>query len=230
MITTSNLNAGHINLFFGYIDQQPYTHVIDSAEAQWIISNLTKDCSKSEKLLCGFDLVEDNLLSKNKSTIRVFQSSYTHHDPSNRNHLLTQQLQKSEQIRNDFFKSLFLNEYTIYVGHSRYGYGPDFYFAKLTSQETLDKDYYKSISPHDNQFNEALKTAQSGKSKKIAFISCDSSTHINRNELNINSTLKFKLLLSKQPLTPIMARKALLEAIGYFLTNNSSSLNSLKIY
>lgn len=189
------------SVFFGYNDQHPDTNVVDHLQKQNFIDQITKSCFDKE-VLCGFrfdpsaeDLFEkrwivDGLQQTLK--LKLHSSSYTNYDPQNRNRFADLQNERSSAVQKEFEKSLKSDDIAFYVGHARFGGGPDFNFAKLLSDGNVDSTYYKNNRDNQKRMLRALSQVPE-KAQIIGILACDSEKHFSKNikDIKRNSNLIF---------------------------------------
>ncbi len=212
---STSLYAKQIDIFFGYIDQHPTDQVIDAEEAQWLISVLTVKCQDSIQV-CGFieDPRNNNLFVKNQIQIRIFNPSVTNSDQTNRRQYRFEQNEKSEWTQRQFVSSLRDADDVIYVGHSRYGYGPDFHLGLLDSKNKIDRVQYALRATQ--HLAEMLSWLDSSRAKSLSLISCSSQGHFQ--DLG-RSPSQIKLKLVQESLQPAEARKLLAKNLESLLQN-----------
>jgi hypothetical protein len=205
LFLAASLQAKQIDIFFGYIDQHPSDQVIDAEEAQWLISLLTVKCQSSTQI-CGFteDPLIENLFIKNQIQIRIFNPSVTNSDLTNRQQYRSEQNEKSERIRKQFVSSLIEADHVIYVGHSRYGYGPDFNLGLLDQKNKIDQNQYQQRAPQ--HLAEMQIWLDASRAKSLSLISCSSQGHFQDLRLSHSQT---NLNLVHESLRPTEARALL---------------------
>ncbi|MES3036780.1 MAG: hypothetical protein V4736_02645 [Bdellovibrionota bacterium] len=131
-----------LDLFYGYMNNQTSTLILDPIEAQVMTEVLTRKCVTPMAGACGFKVISKPAKQgkveakptalkrtikrygqKQDFIIRIFTSALTERGPGNQN---VQQSQKSENVWNAFLTSLGQANVVIYDGHGRYGAGPGF--------------------------------------------------------------------------------------------------------
>ncbi len=142
-----------ISIIFGYNDQRPYVNVLDSIEKDTLAAGLQKPCATTQDRLCGFNLNENQLLSKTVRGengkrvdlhIRLHSSSVSQNDDWNRSTGLNRQNDKSASTKATFSKALENSDVVFYLGHARNGGGPDFFPPDLKENRQVDYTKYKS--------------------------------------------------------------------------------------
>lgn len=211
---SSVVQAKQISVFFGYIDQHPTDFVIDAQEAQILVSVLTTDCEDRE-VVCGFseDSQHENSFVKGSIRINLYHSSITNSDLTNRTEYLSQQLQQSQFVKNQFISALNSSGDVLYVGHSRYGYGPDFSMAIL-NQGVFDKAQYLKRIPE--RLTEIQSWLSSSQARSLTLISCSSQSHFSSLSRLKSKT---KLQLVDSVLQPSQARDYLKKTLRQIILN-----------
>lgn len=190
-----------IGLVYGYNDQHPDPYVIDNFQLQKLTADLTKPCQRTTELICGFQLHPGHVptLIRKIQNIQVsvypLSSSYTTYDPTNRSlQYAHQQAAKSYQTKEFFLTSLKHFHTTFYIGHARYGSGPDFF---ILPQEKIGKKPPKDLSA----INEVIQNVSENLLQPhVYLLACDSELHwkarlnLRRNKNNqyfvLNSIIK----------------------------------------
>lgn len=173
--------AKDVSIHYGYIDQRPYDQVIDHNLAQELLSKLVRACSFLTEKTCGFDVIFSHgnmiVLENSKNQITIFTSSISDSDNDNRNNLNSEQSILSDTAEGQFHESLQSREAIIYVGHSRFGSGPDFMYPQIRSSDgKVDKAYYLANHKGGLRAVKALDHSQLSY-QEIALISCDAEKH-----------------------------------------------------
>lgn len=175
--------AKDIGIHFGYIDQRPYDSVLDLNLSQELISALQQPCNYQNHKACGFDLVltqdQVTVLIKDTHEITISTASVTTSDDANRTSYKSSQVSFSNTAETLFHESLRSRDAILYVGHSRFGSGPDFLFPRLRSDGTVDKQFY--LQNHTGGKKAAMALSQSIKAyQEVSLISCDADKHFEK--------------------------------------------------
>ena len=125
-----------ISIFLGAMDSNN-DQCWDRAAKNALIEHLTQSC-KSSYFACGFleKVGQSNQLQKvtNDSKniiINIHDSSVSDSFNKNTSSLLIKQKKKSKNTKNLFLKSLCKDDIVFYLGHSRYGTGPGFFYLPI---------------------------------------------------------------------------------------------------
>jgi len=194
-----------IGVFVGYIDQHPSPVVIDGQEEEGLISFLSTPC-QGPHLFCGFEPTSDmdifkKSIGKHEVVLHFHSSSLSNYDPDNRTN--PEQKQKSQETAQEFLHSLQQDKAVFYLGHARYGYGPDFFPATLNNAGLVDHDLY-----HGNHRNLQIIEAAIASAKTLEFLSlssCDAESHFDVSLQNANPHVQ--LLFAQGVVSPLAARK-----------------------
>lgn len=160
---------------------------VDSFHASILEQILADDC-KNGMQLCEFylDKEKDGLMLFSKMVesergeeyieLRVLQSSLTYDADVNLGEGREEQAERARSLRDQFLASFATSELVLYVGHSRYGGGPDFGPAKYLANGQIDEEAHAK----DRRSAQALVQATSAKSrttKAFALLSCEGTDH-----------------------------------------------------
>lgn len=176
--TTAMLADGklEIDIFLGYYDNSPGDWVVNFRERSEIVRELTKRCINDG--LCDFIMnpADRNRFTKNVSinekpvlvSVTIHNSAvmeYTSYNQTQRQRDLSRQTEANfhDRVRN--------GEAVFYLGHSRYGGGPDFNTPVLDPNYQVDEQYYRSQKPGYKLLQNAL---QGGGAKLFGAFSCES--------------------------------------------------------
>lgn len=173
-----------VNVHYGYNDQRPDDPVTDQVEQAELVALLTSSCpsSGSRAYTCGYTFREVGRVQElwrqfsNGAVvlIRTYTSSYLGSDLMNRGPMLNQQTEKSRVAREDFFASLERGERTVYIGHARYGGGPDFSPPRLRANGHTDVGFYQSNRASLRELEQRLPGSAS---PFLGIFACDSDAH-----------------------------------------------------
>lgn len=199
----------NISLFFGYIDQHPSNVVIDGQEEEGLITYLTSPC-QGQNLFCDFEPTTQLNMFKKKIgpkevVLHLYNSSLSNYDPDNR--INPEQRQKSQETETQFLGALLHEQAVFYLGHSRYGYGPDFFPATLNAQGLVDHSLY--AREHQNVEKIAQTLAISASLEYLSLSSCDAEDHFALSMEKVNPRVRL-LLAPENVVSPLTARKELL--------------------
>ena len=162
-----------IDVFLGFYDNTPTTHVSNFGHYAAIERRLTRPCQKSK--LCGFKKttypgqfirILNTSAGKRAVIVNVHNSARVQEGSASH---------PGQKALSAFNESLFEHklrngEVVFYLGHSRYGGGPDFYPAK-TRGDHVDKAFYQRQKAGVRVLTESL----TGSSVDIyGSFSCDS--------------------------------------------------------
>lgn len=176
-------DACRLAIFFGYNDQRPDDLVVDGIQRTLLENRLTGACYHAGDLLCAWTRTsygDEGNLRRNfggrEVEIRLRSSSMTKSDRVNRGQLAAQQNAVSYSRRAQFLASFADSDVVMYVGHSRFGDGPDFSAPILRSSGAVHSEAYRARG--GSSANEIAYVAQSS-ARWSAFdiISCDSRDH-----------------------------------------------------
>lgn len=160
---------------------------VDSFHASILEQILADDC-KSGMQLCEFylDKEKDGVMLFSKLVesargeeyveLRVLQASLTPDAEVNLGEGRQEQAERARSLRDQFLASFGNSELVLYVGHSRYGGGPDFGPAKYRADGQIDEEAHAK----DRRSAQALVVATSAKSrqaKAFALLSCAGTEH-----------------------------------------------------
>lgn len=211
-----------VDFFIGYIDQKPGILLGNAIVLEKIMIPLLQPCTPPrENVVCGWQLVQSKpvILRKSDALIRFFSSSHTLRDDLNRGTYRNEQQLLSERVDAQYADSLVNSDVVFYVGHSRYGYGPDFFPGILTSADHVNSGYYKNLAlqKRDNIqryfFNHFRVQA-----RVVGFFSCDSDNKlIDRLKRHHPAT---RFIGTQNPLNPEKAAELALASLrNYFVSN-----------
>lgn len=170
-------------IFFGYNDQRPDDLVVDGIQRTLLENRLTGGCHHAGDLLCAWmrtSYGDEGNLRRNfggrEIEIRLRSASLTRSDQVNRGQLASQQNSLSATRRAQFLASFADSDVVMYVGHSRFGDGPDFSPPLLRSSGAVRSETYRARGGASAA--EVARVAQ-GAHRWQAFdvISCDSRDH-----------------------------------------------------
>jgi hypothetical protein len=158
LLMTCAATARQIDFFIGYVDQLPAPVVANASIEQTVMTALLKPCPLDQVAVCGFHLsmaanarvFERIHPNGGLDRVRLFSAAYSARDSLNRNMFHAAQESLSQQTASAFATSLEETSAVIYVGHARFGWGPDFSPPQLTVQGGVDKAYYKRESQLGN--------------------------------------------------------------------------------
>ncbi len=174
-----------VSIFYGYIDQRPDRNTLDFVRSQEILNLLTRPCPTGH-VLCGFQITSEETLKWNLAknykgrTIELLlvSSAVSEDDHWNREAPLQQEI--SQRNENLFQKELWYSDALMYQGHSRFGYGPDFFPPVLKSSGEVDKLYYQQHS-HKSIYQTAdYLRSRAVKMPAFGIFSCDSKIHFEK--------------------------------------------------
>lgn len=217
-----------IGLFYGYNDQHPDPYAIDNFQLQSLIKDLTKPCKNEQQMICGFRLQTGQLNTLTRRiqnvlvTVFTASSSYTTYDPTNRSAQFADlQKSKSFQTKEFFLTSLKHFDATFYVGHARFGSGPDFFI--------LDKDKIgKKPKKNFSAINEVIQAvATNPTNPHIYLLACDSELHWKNNiKQRFNKSNEYYVLNSiiRPQQVDLLTRQLLDRYLKMKLLNSSTSL------
>ena len=174
-----------LGVYFGYNDQRPDDKVNDGLQKNMLVQQLTSTCT-TESLFCNWTRLsyedkgnfvrsfQDALGQVTNVELRVRNSSLNVDDNVNRGVLARQQKIQSDEQRREFLNAFKDHDFIFYVGHSRFGYGPDFHPPKLYMGE-LDRMSYQLRK--EESAREVYQAALKGNWRGLDLISCDSQSH-----------------------------------------------------
>lgn len=129
-----------VSIFLGLLDNN-FGRILDNQAKSSIIEHLLKECG-SGYYACGFSLkknkptiLEKTTIDKKKITISIYDSSINGTSTSKELKLSKGQQKKSELISETFLKSINKDDIVFYIGHSKYGTGPGFYYLPFPSSQ-----------------------------------------------------------------------------------------------
>lgn len=166
-----------IDYFSGYYNNLT-GKVFDRADKQAMTDFLSKPCpSDSDIQTCGFqqDPQESDLFVKSviwpdgsakKVEVRLANSSISYDDRFNQRSPL--QPAKSKETRQKFIKAAAETDVLIYSGHSRYGYGPDFF------RQIGGHDFYQKNPQGFLDLKQGLSQRKGNGPAIVSLASCDS--------------------------------------------------------
>ena len=174
-----------VSIFYGYIDQRPDRNTLDFTRSQEILNLLTRPCPTGH-VLCGFQIISEETLKWNlvKSykgrsiELLLVSSSLSEDDHWNRENPHQQEV----SLRNEslFQKELWYSDVLMYQGHSRFGYGPDFFPPALKSSGEVDKFFYQQHRQKSiYQIADYLRS-RAVKMPAFGIFSCDSKIHFKK--------------------------------------------------
>lgn len=214
-----------VGVYFGYNDQKPDDLVNDGLQKNQVEQQLTAVCVKEnlhakDNFLCGWERISYEDLGNYRrewtnaqgqkfvAEIRLRNSSMNIDDQVNRTTLA-----KAQQAKSDFQRAEFLNafqdhDFIFYVGHSRFGYGPDFHPPKLILGQ-FDFSYYQSRKNQSAEEVVAI-AKQSSQWQTLDLISCDSQGHF---QALMQSLGPGKVGYTQTPVTATQSHKILMERL-----------------
>ncbi len=174
-----------MTIAIGYYDQTGEISVMDPYFYNVLIAKLAEPCQTQWNANCGFALrgysANKALLSKKIGNGRTFEiqllhPAITHDDFANRQN--PQQKMLSDEIERAFHQSFKDSQFVFYMGHSRYGGGPDFSPAKLASNGNPKYKWYAATKIKLNEMTEALKEIPPDQRPLVfGFLGCSSKQH-----------------------------------------------------
>lgn len=216
--TTITLEAKKIDIFLGYIDQRPLPILANSFALQRISEKLLqKDCPENPRS-CGWKYLTSHpqiTFQKDQTTLRLFSGTYTQRDDLNRGVQKENQTLLSRQLEESFLASLKSSEMVLYLGHSRFGYGPDFFPPQLLGNKRVSQSHYEQLSRRRQSSLDFyfLQNSEQIQAKVIGFFSCDSNNHfLEKLRANVPQS---QFVGTNQPLAPAEAIDQLLAAISF---------------
>lgn len=176
-----NSNNGEINfsIHLGYIDSSRSDTLYNEEISHIILELFTRSCSSETEKVCGF---YESIKSRNyyklerimviqnkfkKVNIELYTPEFSNSNQENKESLDQKILSKKswDQFLNSLQSE---NHGTFYIGHSRYGTGPDFgpqnTIESLLQIRKLKLEFLSQINPRK-------------KPKVVGFISCDSNSY-----------------------------------------------------
>lgn len=171
-------------VFFGYNDQRPADLVVDGIQRTLLENRLTTACPAGGGWLCDWRRVsyaDDGDYRRDLGAGRVLEislrsASLTKSDDVNRGALRSAQDERSRRVRGEFLRSFAEAEFVFYVGHSRFGAGPDFAPARLRSSGAVDTAFYRGLrGASAREVSEVARS--SARWSAFEVISCDSEEH-----------------------------------------------------
>jgi hypothetical protein len=139
-----------VSVFLGLMDA-PDGSLWDRPAKHSLIEYLTRECY-SDNYACGFiqKSTDPNVLQKttidfNNIIINIHDSSVSDSFDTNNSKLLLAQQEKSKRITNLFLESIEKNDIVFYIGHSRFGTGPGFYWLPPLSSQWLSTYIYSPV-------------------------------------------------------------------------------------
>ncbi|MGE3260608.1 MAG: hypothetical protein AB7K68_02405 [Bacteriovoracia bacterium] len=193
--------AIRFDIFSGY---QNFGNIVrDSIERTAWIEWLQLPC-KAGNRVCGFqreaddaDVLYKEITWSDGSTkrieFRIYDASVSTNDAYNEKS--EAQRVKTEQVKSQFADSLRNSDLVFYMGHSRYGGGPDFGPEKRKPNRKWDIGYYKKNRPGLKLMADAMKERKDGSLFLLGLMSCDSRHHFEANVKSIGAA--DRTLLSK---------------------------------
>lgn len=207
-----------IGIFFGFNDTKN-SMTLDTLEMQALSETLTSSC-ESHFYACGFNIVQKTqnkielykvLLDGQEVLIELYSSSLSNNTQRAQH---PSQPQWSHHVHNKFITELTQKDFVFYLGHSRKGGGPDFFYPKYTHSGRIDYSFYQRRQRGHNALFEGLKRAQ--QLKLLAIISCDSKDHFSVRIKQEQPELK--IVSVKRPVPPSIAEKTLLTVLNSTLS------------
>ena len=171
-----------ITVAFGYDDSRPLDLVLDSYVATAFSQTLLRPCTGSLSI-CGF--TQGSLFFSKAITgpdhvnrtvnLKVVSASLSASDDINRGQMAAMQRAASNEARLQFLTSISTSDIVFYLGHSRYGYGPDFSVPRLTSGQLPDEAWYRADrASTQGSWAEILSDMAGSKIKLFGMFSCNS--------------------------------------------------------
>lgn len=187
-IAMGNTHRNQAHIFVGYLDDRPSLQVQNSSVVQNLVSQLAqRECPHSPRWTCLWRVksqvnergLMEIKLERDGNEITIFSGAYSGRDDLNQNIYRSQQDFISLKMKEIFFSAFSNRIDFVYIGHSRYGYGPDFFPPVLSrSGEIQISHYRKHIQAQTSILNELQNLTQGANSpQRIAFFSCDSANH-----------------------------------------------------
>lgn len=182
--------AHSIDIFYGYFDQRPNAQVEDHREAKYFMDESSRPCVRSGQRFCSLDWSYAapfegvrRLPSGETLRVRLWTSSFTANDDVNRTRFALEQKAKSERIEQAFLSRLAGGaDEVIYLGHARYGGGPDFSPPELLPDGSVNAPDYRDRQKGFRDMLNALAQASRHAKKplRVALLACDSEDHFGR--------------------------------------------------
>lgn len=166
-----------ILIFLGYVDQRPAVQLANQSMQQQVIAALVRPCQGEQKV-CGFRFVDIDRLEKQSQgvvyQVRLRNAGYSQRDDLNRGMYRTQQNSLSRTATEEFWQALQTpGVHVYYLGHSRFGWGPDFSPPVLTAGDRVNRSYYLSTDKMKAGFR-ALALVSGIRAATLGLFSCDS--------------------------------------------------------
>ncbi len=169
---------------FGYWDNSPGEFVFDQFIANGLRRNLVAPCSSGMNV-CGFTRAGDVFTKKvqgpdgqlNRFTISLTHGTLSTSNLKNTTELKTQQNTKCAAATKQFFGEVSRgSEVVVYIGHARFGGGPDFCPPVRKPNKKIDYDWYQANTPGLNRLLSSMETSRAvGKENQIvALYACNS--------------------------------------------------------
>lgn len=171
-------------VFFGYNDQRPTELVVDGIQRTLLENRLTSPCPAAGGWLCDWRRVSygddgnyrRDLGAGRSLELRLRSASLTKSDDVNRGSLRAGQDERSARVRAEFLRSFADTDALFYVGHSRFGAGPDFAPPRLRPSGAVDAAFYRSQrGASAREVSTAAVSSRRWSSFEV--ISCDSEEH-----------------------------------------------------
>ncbi len=204
-----------ILIFLGYVDQRPALQLVNQSMQQKIIASFVRPC-QGDQIICGFHLIDQNHLEKKIQgaiyQITLQSASFSQRDDLNRGMYLAQQRTRSQMIKSNFWQALQApGVHVYYLGHSRFGWGPDFDPPILTESKGVHRAFYLSSEQMKSGFRS--KTEQVNiRASTLGLFSCDSGDLILESIAPRFPQTRF--VGTSKPLLPDEAVKKFLESVA----------------
>jgi hypothetical protein len=165
-----------VDVFLGYYDNSPSDFVVNFMERSAIVRKLTQFCRGDS--LCGFTMDPSDrrkfskIVDRNDKPVivevTIHNSAVLEFTSFNQTPAQRDLSQRTEAA---FTERLKAGEAVFYLGHSRYGGGPDFRVPVLRADWTVDADFYRREKPGVRLLESGLRD---GGAQLFGAFSCDS--------------------------------------------------------
>lgn len=214
-----------LSVHFGYNDQRPSDMVVDGIQRVLLENKITSPCLQGDDLLCDWRRIsyddEGNfgrLVSGRPVELRLRSSSVTKSDSVNRGAMLPEQTRLSERRRLEFLASFSDSDFVIYVGHSRFGDGPDFSPPILRRDASVSAETYRSR--RGASAAQVVRSAGAAhRWRGLDVISCDSRDHFAPLFRGLDRNVGFVNIPVRPEQADGFLRQALQRRIGNCLPN-----------
>lgn len=220
--TTHGQSIYRVGIYIGFMDQVDTVRMPNFLVRQMISAHLLSPCKTPRQIFCqmksesqDFKEIFKRQLGSYLYQVEVLNSAYTNRLDLNFGSNKSEQIELSQYVQTEFETANRSFDKSIYIGHSRFGGGPDFRLPVYPrgnngGPQEVDKNYYRKNRPGLLSLVQSISKRSESTPLRLGLFSCDSSTHF----LEDLDSLRSKVIVqgTKSPMT---VQEATLSALQF---------------